>query len=363
MLALRQCRFIFIQVVTKLSNMTSNEPSETRRNVYDTCDPQYLRQLREAAGMDHVVLARTACLSVAQVRQLETDGSDSLFYSDAIKRQAYKRLLMILGAEPPTVEVPEDLRDAGKVAEAHLNTLDQIVAMSHQPAINRSTSDVLATAVDKIKEHQQAVGALLLLVGAIALFVWNGMQSSTELAPAESKASSPAVPVVAEQAASVPVVVASAPSLVASLPSSAVVASAAMPVVASTAASASAIAAPASAAASVAALSSAPAAKAGACAYSSDALPQVTSLFAQKEGRYVYFVSTANIEVCVVDGNKQATLLQLKAGENRSVYGVSPWQLSGSGLQKAQIYFQGGRISLPDANTTRLTLVEVPVAR
>jgi hypothetical protein len=161
----------------------------------------------------------------------------------------------------------------------------------------------------------------------------------------------------------VPVVVASAPSLVASLPSSAVVASAPMPVVASTAASASAIAAPASAAASVAALSSAPAAKAGACAYSSDALPQVTSLFAQKEGRYVYFVSTANIEVCVVDGNKQATLLQLKAGENRSVYGVSPWQLSGSGLQKAQIYFQGGRISLPDANTTRLTLVEVPVAR
>ncbi len=343
--------------------MTSNEPSETRRNVYDTCDPQYLRQLREAAGMDHVVLARTACLSVAQVRQLETDGSDSLFYSDAIKRQAYKRLLMILGAEPPTVEVPEDLRDAGKVAEAHLNTLDQIVAMSHQPAINRSTSDVLATAVDKIKEHQQAVGALLLLVGAIALFVWNGMQSSTELAPAESKASSPAVPVVAEQAASVPVVVASAPSLVASLPSSAVVASAPMLVVASTAASASAIAAPASAAASVAALSSVSAGKAGACAYSSDALPQVTSLFAQKEGRYVYFVSTANIEVCVVDGNKQATLLQLKAGENRSVYGVSPWQLSGSGLQKAQIYFQGGRISLPDANTTRLTLVEVPVAR
>ncbi len=336
--------------------MTSNESSETRRNVYDTCDPQYLRQLREAAGMDHVVLARTACLSVAQVRQLETDGSDSLFYSDAIKRQAYKRLLMILGAEPPTVEVPEDLRDAGKVAEAHLNTLDQIVAMSHQPAINRSTSDVLVTAVDKIKEHQQALGALLLLLGAIALFVWNGMQSSTELAPAESKASSPAVPVVAEQAASVPVVVASAPSLVASLPSSAVVASAPMPVVASTAASASA-------AASVAALSSAPAAKAGACAYSSDAMPQVTSLFAQKEGRYVYFVSTANIEVCVVDGNKQATLLQLKAGENRSVYGVSPWQLSGSGLQKAQIYFQGGRISLPDANTTRLTLVEVPVAR
>lgn len=350
--------------------MTSNEPSETKRNVYDTCDPQYLRQLREAAGMDHVVLARSACLSVAQVRQLETDDSDNLFYSDAIKRQAYKRLLMILGAEPPTVEVPQELRDAGKVADAHLNTLDQIVAMSHQPAINRSTSDVLATGFEKLKEHQQVVGALLLLVGAIALFVWNGMQSGAEIEPAASSASLPAsvVSEVAVQASSVPVMVASAPMQVASSPSAAPVvqvASASAPVVVSPVALAPAIAVapPASASASAAALSSVAPAKIGACAYSNDAMPQVTSLFAQKEGRYVYFVSTANIEVCVVDGNKQATLLQLKAGENRSVYGVSPWQLSGAGLQKAQIYFQGGRISLPDASTTRLKLVEVPVAR
>ncbi len=336
--------------------MTSNEPSEAKRNVYDACDPQYLRQLREAAGMDHVVLARTACLSVAQVRQLETDDSDNLFYSDAIKRQAYKRLLMILGAEPPTVEVPQELRDAGKVAEAHLNTLDQIVAMSHQPIINRSTSDVLVAGLHKLKAHQQVIGALLLLVGAIALFVWNGMQSGEELVPAASNVSSAAssalVAEVAAPAASVAVMVASAPTLAASLPSAALVASASAPAVVS----------PASAPAS-AALNSVAARTVGPCAYSSDAMPQVTSLFAKKEGRYVYLVSTANIEVCVVDGNKQATLLQLKAGENRSIYGASPWQLSSAGLQKAQIYFQGGRITLPDAMTTRLTLVEVPVAR
>ena len=63
---------------------------ESKRSVFDTCDPAYLRELREAAGMDLTVLARTACLSVAQVRELETDDSDNLFYSDAIKRQAYK---------------------------------------------------------------------------------------------------------------------------------------------------------------------------------------------------------------------------------------------------------------------------------
>jgi hypothetical protein len=42
---------------------------------------------------------------------------------------------------------------------------------------------------------------------------------------------------------------------------------------------------------------------------------------------------------------------------------VAPWQVSGAALQKAQIYFQGGRITLPDANTTRVKLIEVPVAR
>lgn len=347
--------------------MTSNEPPETKRNVYDTCDPQYLRQLREAAGIDHVVLARTACLSVAQVRQLETYESDGLFYSEAIKRQAYKRLLMILGAEPPTVELPQDLRDAGKVADAHLNTLDQIVAMSHQPTMSRSTSDVVGAGLVKLKENKQVAGALLLLVVAIALFVWNGSQSHDDapLVPSASSAveSAQTALTVASKASTVASSAAAAIMNAASLPASVPTASlpAQVPIV-NTAASAPTpspvvVVAPATAA------SSAVVTKVGTCAYSGEAMPEMTSMFAQKEGKYVYFVSTANIEICVVDGNKQATLLQLKAGENRSVYGVSPWQLSGAGLQKAQIFFQGGRLNLPDAATTRFKLVEVPVAR
>ena len=98
------------------------------------------------------------------------------------------------------------------------------------------------------------------------------------------------------------------------------------------------------------------------CTYVTDALPQAAPFVAHKEGRYVYVVSGVNTEICIVDGNKQATLLQLKAGENRSVYGVSPWQVSSSNLQKIQIYFQGGRIVFPDENTHRVKLVEVPVA-
>jgi hypothetical protein len=99
------------------------------------------------------------------------------------------------------------------------------------------------------------------------------------------------------------------------------------------------------------------------CAYSADAIPQASPFVARKEGTYVYLVSSGNVEVCVVDGNKKATLLQMKAGENRNVPGVSPWQISGSNLQQVQIYFQGGRVMLPDDTSRRLKLVETPVER
>jgi hypothetical protein len=327
--------------------MTTTEHTEPKRSVYDTCDPHYLRQLREAAGMDMLVMARTACLSVAQVRQLETEGSDSLFYSDAIKRQAYKRLLMILGAEPPSVEVPDAMRDPHQVAEAHLTTLDQIVAMSHQPAMNRTTSDVLKSGVSHVMAHKQALGALLLLLVSIALFVLNGTLRSSD-DDVVMAAPSPVLPthVVRVEA---PEVLASAPAI-APTPTPAPVVVASAPAVAVLSPASVSLAVPAST-------------KAVACAFTSESMPQVTPVIAAKEGRYVYIVSTVNMDVCVVDGNKQATALQLKAGDNRSVYGVSPWQVSSANLQKAQIYFQGGRVSLPDASATRMQLIEVAVSR
>lgn len=333
---------------------TEHTSIESKRNVYDTCDPIYLRELRESAGMDVVVLARTACLSVAQVRQLETDASDNLFYSDAIKRQAYKRLLMILGAEPPTVEVPEEFRDASKVAEAHLNTLDQIVAMSHQPAINRSVSDVLASGFAKSKEHKQFIGALLFLLCAVGLFVLQGLQPAGDSVAFASSESASAAAVTTPASATMAFVPMAQPV------TALVAAPVAVPVASTLPAPAVSVPAP------VAALpttTTAPAANnlAG-CAYVSDALPQLTPFIAQKEGRYVYVVSPTNAEICVIDGNKQATLLQMKAGENRSVYGVSPWQVSGLNLPKVQIFFQGGRVSVPEA-ATRVKLVEVPVSR
>lgn len=302
--------------------MTPSQLSETKRSVYDTCDPKYLRELREAAGIDLLVLARTACLSVAQVRQLESDGRDSLFYSDSIKRQAYKRVLMILGAEPPTVEVPEALRDAHQVADVHLNTLNQIVAMSQQPPMNPSMSDALRAVVTKLMAHKQALGLLLFLLVSVVFFMLHEPKNPPE---AQAHVVASVLPALAEAPpAPMPEPVASA-----------------VPIVATSVTAPNA---------------------SGACAYVNDAMPELSSFVANKEGRYVYLVSMTNTELCVVDGSKQATTLQMKAGENRSVYGVPPWQVSSANLQKVQIYFQGGRVTLPDGVTNRVTLVEIPVA-
>lgn len=342
--------------------MTQQENAETSnhpRSRYDRCDPHYLRELREAAGMDLGVLARTACLSVAQVRALESEASGEVFYSDTIKRQAYKRLLMILGAEPPTVEVPESLRDAHQVAQAHLNTLDQIVAMSHQPPMNYTLADRARDVAELLVKQRQLVGALLLLASALALFVTYGplhfVPEATQLSTAEPvKAVPVAVPVA--EAVSVPASETPAAPVAA--------ASAVAPMVPASVAVAAVAVVPAAApapASVVPASTSAKPAPSG-CAYLSEELPPLAPFVARKEGGYVYVVSSANTEVCVVDGNKQATSIQLKAGEGRTVTGAAPWQVSGAQLKHVQIYFQGGRVSLPD-DIQRLKLVEQPVTR
>ena len=340
--------------------MTQPENAETNSQPlsrYDRCDPHYLRQLREAAGMDLVVLARTACLSVAQVQALESENAGHVFYSNTIKRQAYKRLLMILGAEPPTVEVPTSLRDAHQVAEVHLNTLDQIVAMSHQPPMNFTWTDRVREGVLVLMARKQFIGALSLLVGSLVLFALYGplhLGDGTTSAATEPVKASPVV--VAAPVAPPASVVAPAPvaaPLVASVAS-------AVPVV--VAAVASAPVQTATAPTNPAATSVPPKATTAACAYSAEALPQLPPFVARKEGNYVYLVSSANAEVCVVDGNKQATLVLLKAGEGRTVTGAAPWQVSGVQLKQVQIYFQGGRVTLPE-DIQRLKLVEQPVTR
>lgn len=305
-----------------------------KRSVYSTCDPHYLRELREASGMEWVVLARIACLSVAQVKALESEDSGALFYSDAIKRQAYKRVLMILGAEPPTVEIPQDLLNVDKVAEVHLSTLAEISTNKELFSVRHSNFELMRTWLADFFEYKQRVAAVLVMLVAMVLFFLT--------APEEVEQTSPKP--------------ASAPASV-SVPQSVVPVRDEPP----------AVVAPVVSTASVAVVPVAPVASplavsAFACAYSDAPMPELTSFVANKEGRYVYLLSPTDAAVCVVDGNKQISSVQLKAGEGRSIYGVAPWQVSGPNLPKLQIYFQGGRVSVPDA-ADRVKLVETALTR
>lgn len=299
--------------------MSSSDPST--HSVYERCDAAYLRELREAAGMDIHILARNACLSVGQVRELESGKNGNFFYSDTIKRQAYKRVLMQLGAKPPETNADKHLSEPPQDLNARLAPLDSIVAMSHRPAMERSIINALQPTFEKLKPYKSTLGLFVLLALAFA-----GM--TQYMSQHLSQAAKTAQPQATVQT---PVAMPSAPAPIAA------------PVVAPVAASA-----PVSAAEFK-------------CAFNADPLPQWTPTQARKEGRYVYLVSGTSMDVCVVDGQKRVTHLQMKAGESQSIYGASPWQISGTNLQKIKIYFQGGLVMLPEGATQALSLVEAPV--
>jgi len=313
--------------------MTSPEIiSTSHRSVYDTCDPDYLRQLREASGMDETWLARTACLSLAQVRQLE-EGGESLFYSPTIKRQAYKRLLMILGAEPPSAVVEVVATPDPSV----VHDLDEIIAMDEKNLEHRSIADLFQTVRSHVSQHKTSALAVLLVgvTAAASLVIPTPSLESTSVAERVSVKNPESLTLAALPTPAVPVVsvpsVAQASASVSAAESAVTSASAAV----STSASASA-----------------------SCQYTRDVLPQVSPLAATKPSRYVHMVAAADVTVCVVDGNQQASVLKLKAGESQSVFGTAPWQVSSTKLAQLQIYFQGWRVALPEGTDQRVALIE-----
>ena len=314
--------------------------------VYENCDPDYLRQLREAAGMDETTLARIACLSLAQVRQLQAGSGDGLFYSPTIKRQAYKRLLMILGAEPPQ-SIPEQNLAATEPVPAHedmLHKLDQIVAMSTQTESIQTGQFALADFTHGVTsflgERRQLVGSLALLLVAVGALLWSPLQTSA----------------VSEQLAKldVPKIVAPVAPVVADVASQAAVEK--IPVNQSAQASAIVPAGLSETELSAAEKKTTPASNN--CAFINDKLESLTAKSPSKAANYVHVVAETPTDVCVVDGNKTATLLHLKAGEGRSVYGGAPWQLSAENLRNTQIFFQGWRINVPAQSSQRVLLVE-----
>lgn len=317
--------------------MTTPDTPPDMQRVFEDCDPIYLRQLREAAGLDLMALARTACLSVAQVRHLEGEG-DGVFYSQSIKRQAYKRLLMILGADPPTAKQEEVMQAAqqGLSADPGHNPVDSIVALvEHAKPMHPSAKDwakyrFIAVWFNPWIGWALPLLGLLLLLYVSTPFVETGWQSLTARSPAQG--------VVSDTAASA---LASQPSVATSDPAD-----------------------QGAAAASAVSLGVVPSPKSSpVCAHDVGNAVSLSALEAHKAGNYVYLMSETAATVCVTDATQQATVLELKPGEGRSVYGPPPWQVSGAQLSKMQLYFQGRRLAIPETGAQHLLLVEKPWTR
>ena len=312
--------------------------------IYESCDPDFLRQSREAAGMDETTLARIACLSLSQVRQLQDGTGDGLFYSPTIRRQAYKRLLMILGAEPPMpapVETAVSSEPASLPPSAMLEKLDRIVAMSSpNPSVYApawSLRGALQTGAMAIWGRRQLMGSFVLLLGAVGALMLSQFQpeaisqqlAKSDLPATDAAPPAPAAPVLSAVAYTNP---ASSPQM---LPATTLETQ------------------PSSTDAANAAPAGSPD-----CGFVTDKLEAVSAMSPSKAGNYVHVVAQMPIDVCIVDSNKKATVLHLKAGEGRSVYGGAPWQLSANNLQNTQIFFQGWRINVPAQANQRLMLVE-----
>lgn len=313
--------------------MTHPQEPEDMRRVFQDCDPVYLRQLRQAAGIEVTTLARTACLSVAQVRHLEGEG-EGFFYSPSIKRQAYKRLLMILGVAPPTANPQEALQAATHGLEHRMAVGEQCPPV-HQPISSSSTSSLALSQ----SGMRFAMWAALLALGGwgVVSVVPDPLHAWFERMHLVANPLQPAASPSVREAAALPTAPASEP----------------VPMVSTSA--------PMSTGAPRA-LTALPDSVAN-CAHTAESLPELVPTEAHKVGNYVYLVSDKSMTVCVVDAAQQATWLELKPGEGRSVYGKSPWQVTGAQLYQAQIYFQGRRLTLPEGKPQRLSLVEKPLTR
>ena len=305
------------------------DPAVLLEDAIATCDAAYLRALRETADMDIVILARKACLSAGQIRELESGEEGRYFYSETIKRQAYKRVLTVLGITLPPQRAPASAAKVSSSDDPSLKTLDLLAEMNHRPSLSKPIVSYFRHAVVQLQTNKQTMGAFLLLLAVAGLAIYEAQRTSNDRPRAEERLATqtpPSASTAMAPEAKVPLTV--QPMVTAPL---------------------------------VVAEQASPSAAQAVCAFTADAIPQVTPSQAHKEGRYVHLVSTTEAQVCVVDAQKQGTLLHMKAGESKSVYGTAPWQISSPHLQQIKIYFQGTLIVLPAGDPKRLSLSEASV--
>ena len=357
--------------------------------MHEDVSGEQLRALRLAAGLDVAVLARRVSLSNAQLMQLEND-QHSLFYTPAIRRHAARKVLNFLGTQPqfeqqseaaatgpavlaPTQPVVLPGLEASEASAVPIPLADlPIRDLTEQllPAAavrSPGQAPALAGAVPQTLAHRRAgvrsVGPsgiwwMGLFLGVTLLSAWlvlkrpfSGLIPSLldGRGPEQEAGLSGPYPAVSMQ----------------ELPHS-VTADSALAVKPKTdnerdlVAMAPAFSLPAQPSPAVSPSPSSPTGpdERTLCPAFQEAAPAVALKSAPRQGSLVYLVSSVSQVVCARDGDGKLKVHRLEPGQATGVGGPPPWTLQASSLQKMQVYFQGGRVSLPDDAKDRVQLVE-----
>ena len=289
-------------------------------------DGQLLRSLREEAGIDELVFARSNTVSLAQLKELELGGNSS-FYNPAIKRSTGVKLLKKLGHElhlPEPIPFPDALTAQAPASPA---PTEHEASLIHEVAHARTSAP---RHVRRGMFQQPAFWSLCLLI-LVALFTFKPW-ATEDRHPAWLSTSAPAN---------------TAPPLLntATTPTPAEVLTAAAP------------------------KSDLPTAQAPGSATSEsascdwqhrDSSKTHTPTQPLKPGNYLYLEAQADIELCVLDSQNQKTLLQLKAGMAKSVYGSAPFLVHSQDWQNFKLFFQGRRVQVALTDMQHLLLNSQP---
>ena len=292
-------------------------------------DGQLLRSLREEAGIDELVFARSNTVSLAQLKELELGGSSS-FYNPAIKRSTGVKLLKKLGHELPLPE-PALLTDAP--AQAPSSTDPTKLDAGQSP--NLSNAQARSVAMPSITARhglfQQPVFWFICLISSFALVAFKPWASKNHppamLATAAPANAAPQLLKTSTPPTHADVSVTERPK--ANLPHTETKSAA-------TAVSAS-------------------------CDWENRDISKThTPTQPIKPGNYVYLEAQADTELCVLDSQNKRTLLQLKAGMAKSVYGSAPFLVYSQDWTNFKLFFQGRRVQEALTDVQHLLLNSQP---
>ncbi len=288
-------------------------------------DGQLLRSLREEAGIDELVFARNNTLSLAQLRELEQGGNSS-FYNAAIKRNTGVKLLKKLGHEwvcPNPVTLPASPLITAPPKPARSSTTDSVQVISGSP-----TKPPVSNRRN-ISQHPVFWSLSLLSLAVLVVFKPWALKDHAPLQLSTSATENTTPALVETSNSPVTSVVTASATPKDDLPATVDTDSSKMTT---------------------------------ACDWQHRVNSKThTPSEPIKPGNYIYLEAQADTELCVIDSQNQKTMLQLKAGTSKSVYGSAPFLIHSQDWQNLKLFFQGRRVHEALTDVQHLLLKSQPL--